>query len=167
MEQSSFRLLRLNPQRLYTQYKEGTLRTLVSFMILCGLMLNLGCQADSMETSPDTERTANPTSDSSSTPIPTEADMQNLINQAMADLAGRLGVDVNEIILLEMTSVVWPDGSLGCPREGMVYAQVLTPGYLIRLQSGDQIFEYHASRGTTVIFCENPSPPVPGTPADT
>jgi hypothetical protein len=97
---------------------------------------------------------------------PADPGLQSLINMAITDLAQRLGVPANEIVLLEATSVVWPDGSLGCPQEGMVYAQVLTPGYLIRLQAGIQEFEYHASKGTTVIYCENPSSPVPGTPPD-
>jgi hypothetical protein len=97
---------------------------------------------------------------------PVESNLQLLINKATTNLAQRLTISENEIVVLEATSVTWPDGSLGCPQEGMVYAQVLTPGYLIRLQSGEQEFEYHASRSTTVIFCENPAPPIPGTPAD-
>ncbi len=99
--------------------------------------------------------------------IPADAGLQNLIDKAITDLAQRLSISVNEIILLEAISVTWPDASLGCPQEGMEYAQVLTPGYLIRLKSGDQTFEYHASQGTTIIHCENPMPPVPGTPENT
>lgn len=143
------------------------MRTVAGLTILCGLMFTLGCQADSIDIRPTAESTASPTIDPSSTSITIEAGMQNLIDKAIADLAQRLAVPRNEIDLLEATSVVWPDGSLGCPQEGMLYAQVLTPGYLIRLQWGEQEFEYHASRGTTVIFCENPNLPVPGTPADT
>jgi hypothetical protein len=97
---------------------------------------------------------------------PADAGLQGLIDKATADLAQRLSVSATEIILIEATSVVWPDASLGCPQEGMAYAQVLTPGYLIRLEFGNQEFEYHASRGTEVIYCENPTPPVPGTPPD-
>lgn len=92
--------------------------------------------------------------------------LQNLIETAKTDLARRLAVSVNDIVLLEAAGVVWPDASLGCPQEGMEYAQVLTPGYLIRLQFGDLHYEYHTGRGTTVIYCENPSPHVPSTPGD-
>jgi len=98
--------------------------------------------------------------------LPADAGLQALIDKAMADLSQRIAVPIDEIILLEATSVTWPDGSLGCPQEGMVYAQVLTPGYLIRLQSRDQEFEYHTSKGTEVVYCENPMPPVEGTPGD-
>jgi hypothetical protein len=57
--------------------------------------------------------------------------LQNLIEKAITDLAKRLAVPVDEITLLEAKSVIWPDASLGCPEEGMQYAQVLTR-YLIR-----------------------------------
>lgn len=98
--------------------------------------------------------------------IPADAGLQNLIDKAVADLAQRLSIPAAQIKLVEAAPVVWPDSSLGCPQKGMVYAQVLTPGYLIRLKASNQEFEYHASKGTYVIYCENPNPPVPGTPAD-
>jgi hypothetical protein len=153
--------------------KEVILRISAGLIIICGLMLNAGCQPNFTDANSHVVITSTPTRTGSTqeqtTPFPTipsEAGMQDLINRAMTDLSQRLAISVNEIVLLEATSVVWPDGSLGCPQEGMQYAQVLTPGYLIRLQSGDQEYEYHASRGTTVIYCENPTPPVPGTPGD-
>ena len=108
-----------------------------------------------------------PTQMTQPVPIVSDPGLQGLIEKAKEDLAQRLAVQVNEITLVEATSVVWPDSSLGCPQDGMVYAQVLTPGYLIRLQADQQEFEYHASRGTYIIYCENPTPPVPGTPSDT
>jgi hypothetical protein len=101
-----------------------------------------------------------------SPPPPVTPQLQKLIEQSKQDLAQRLGINVDDISLLEASSVTWPDASLGCPREGMGYAQVLTPGYLIRLQAGEQEYEYHAGRSTDVMYCDNPTPPVPGTPGD-
>jgi hypothetical protein len=49
----------------------------------------------------------------------------------------------------------------------MAYAEVLTPGYLIILSVNNEEYEYHTSKGTEVIYCENPNPPVPGMPGDT
>jgi hypothetical protein len=92
--------------------------------------------------------------------------MQPLVDQAIADLAERLGIVPAEIQVLSAEAVTWPDSSLGCPQPGMAYAEVLAPGYLIKLSAEGNVFEYHASRGSTVFYCENPSPPVPGTPAD-
>ncbi len=101
-----------------------------------------------------------------SAPTPNGPGLQSLIESAKADLATRLAISADDIILLEASSVVWPDTSLGCPQPGMQYAQVLTPGYLIRLGAGTQAYEYHTSRETTVLYCANPSPPVSGTPSD-
>jgi len=98
-------------------------------------------------------------------PIPVDPNLQDLIQKAKEDLAKRLSLSSSQINLLDAQAVVWPDSSLGCPEEGMAYAQVLTPGYLIRLEVNNQELEYHASR-KTIIYCENPSPPVPGAPTD-
>ncbi|HSL30220.1 MAG TPA: hypothetical protein VK900_13560 [Anaerolineales bacterium] len=92
--------------------------------------------------------------------------LQSLIETAEADLAGRLGILGDDIVIVEAITVTWPDASLGCPQEGIGYAQVLTPGYLIRLGVGDREYEYHANRETYVIYCENPLPPLPGDPPD-
>jgi len=97
---------------------------------------------------------------------PANPGLQGLIQTAKTDLAERLAVPVATIILLEAVPVVWPDSSLGCPQEGMFYTQVLTDGYLIRLEAEGNIYEYHANRDTYVFLCENPSSPVPGIPGD-
>lgn len=100
-------------------------------------------------------------------PTPAVPGLENLIEKAKANLAQRLSISVNEINLMEAIPVTWPDASLGCPQEGMMYAQVLTPGYLILLERGGATFEYHASSGNTIVACENPSPPVPNDPGNT
>lgn len=89
--------------------------------------------------------------------------MQILIEKAREDLAQRLSISVAQINLVEAKEVVWPDASLGCPQPGMAYAEVLTPGYLILLKADNKEYEYHASKGTEVVYCENPMPPIPGT----
>jgi len=94
------------------------------------------------------------------------SNLQNLIEKAREDLTQRLSIPVSQINLVEAKDVVWPDSSLGCPESGMAYAEHLTPGYLIILNAVDKDYEYHASRGTLVIYCENPTPPVPGKPDD-
>jgi hypothetical protein len=73
---------------------------------------------------------------------------------AKADLASRLSVAVDEIKLLEVRQVTWPDTSLGCPQPGLVYSQVAQEGLLIRLSAAGRMYFYH-SRGTEDPFlCE-------------
>jgi len=132
----------------------------------------LGCNQIATPAAPnDTTAPASPQGDStpmnSNSPTPAVSGLDNLIEKAKADLAQQLAISVTEINLTEATSVTWSDSSLGCPQEGMVYAQVLTPGYLILLEHGGNTFEYHASTSDSIITCENPFPPVPDIPNNT
>lgn len=100
-------------------------------------------------------------------PVSPEDNMlQNLITRAIEDLAVRLGIDTHSITATEARPVDWPDASLGCPRPDMMYAQVITPGYLIRLTAGGRIYEYHADSGSQLISCEDPQAPAAGTGRD-
>lgn len=81
---------------------------------------------------------------------PAEFQAQNL---AMNDLAQRLGVAKSAITLVKIEAVEWPDASLGCPRPGMMYAQVITPGYLVVLRASGRNYEYHTSM-TRAVACE-------------
>jgi len=42
-------------------------------------------------------------------------------DEAIRDLADRLGFQINQISLVSEKSVTWRDGSLGCPKPGMMY----------------------------------------------
>lgn len=76
---------------------------------------------------------------------------------AREDLASRLGVDIEEIALHFIEPTTWPDASLGCPEEGMMYAQVETPGYLIELMHEGRAFEYHSDMRKPFL-CEKKKP---------
>lgn len=98
-------------------------------------------------------------------PIPTG--LQDLVDNAKADLAKQQGLAAEQIHVLEAAEVVWPDSSLGCPQKGMEYAQMLTTGFRVVLESGGISYEYHAGPNRAVFFCKNPTPPVIGTPGNT
>ena len=93
--------------------------------------------------------------------------LEGLVEKAKEDLAQRLSIPISDISLVEAKAVVWSDSSIGCPQPGMMYAQVLTPGYLVKLKYDSRNFEYHAGKGGTITYCENPLPPVEGMPGDT
>ncbi|MGC8874503.1 MAG: hypothetical protein ACP5SI_08680 [Chloroflexia bacterium] len=78
---------------------------------------------------------------------------QPLVDRVVADLAARLGVPGNEIAVLKVQEVDWPDSSLGCPQPGYAYLQVITPGYQILLQAQGQTYDYHTDRGQTFVLC--------------
>lgn len=80
---------------------------------------------------------------------------------AVTDLAGRLGISAGDIEVLSEKSVTWRDGSLGCPRPGMMYTQALVEGSLIVLRAGGRDFSYHSGSGRPPFYCENPVSPAP------
>jgi hypothetical protein len=86
-------------------------------------------------------------------PIPASPGLQKLVLQAKEDLAQRLSIQVDQIDLVELKAVVWPDGGLGCPEPGVVYAQVQQEGLLIRLRAGKRIYPYHSGGGTLPFLC--------------
>jgi hypothetical protein len=61
------------------------------------------------------------------------------------DLAARLEVNLKEIGVSSIKPMEFPDTSLGLPRPGEVYAQVITPGLRIILELGNQGYLYTAS----------------------
>lgn len=73
---------------------------------------------------------------------------------AIADLARQIGVSPDQITLISMEAKEWSDTALGCPQEGMMYAQVITPGFLMTLSAQGQPYEYHTDQKTSVIWCK-------------
>ena len=109
------------------------------------------------------EATKMPTNNAT-TPTPT---LQGLTEKAKEDLTKRLNIATTQITLMEAKSVIWSNSSLGCPQPGMMYAEVLTPGYLIILSVSAKNYEYHTGKGSDIFLCENPTPPVEEMPGDT
>lgn len=86
-----------------------------------------------------------------------------LVKQALKDLSERLGIGPDAIALVSAESVVWPDGSLGCPRSDMGYKQVQQDGMRIIFKAQGRTFEYHSGGSRPPFLCESPAPFPPGT----
>ncbi|PSL06647.1 TetR family transcriptional regulator [Haloactinopolyspora alba] len=87
---------------------------------------------------------------------PTPADPTHA---AVADLAGRLGVDAAAITVAAVQEVTWRDSSLGCPKPGMAYQQMLVDGHRIVLEHAGHRYEYHAGGRRGPFLCDDPQPP--------
>ncbi len=83
--------------------------------------------------------------------VPDEA--QEIVAQAQKDLAERLNIAQDSVSVVRIEAVQWPDAGLGCPKPGMAYATVITPGYLLVLKAGDREYTYHTGRNNLVL-CE-------------
>ncbi len=79
--------------------------------------------------------------------------VEKLIALAVQDLLTRANVSADAITVKSVEPMEWRDSSLGCPQEGMMYMQVITPGYLIVLEMNGITYEYHTSYNN-IVYCE-------------
>jgi hypothetical protein len=118
---------------------------------------------------PATRPTARPSTGGGAYP-PTPAPEQGygaaqyVVERAIADLRGRLDIRVEQVTVQEVVHTEFPDASLGVPKPDTVYAQVVTPGYVIRLAAEDKVYEYHGSGDRVVLAPDPGGPPVPPLP---
>ena len=78
---------------------------------------------------------------------------QPLVDLVLADQAARNPGAAVTVVSVE--AVQWPDGCLGCAKEGELCTEAIVAGYRIRLQSGDQQVEYRTDSGTGFRLCES------------
>jgi hypothetical protein len=82
-----------------------------------------------------------------------------ILQAAIDDAAARASVDSGSVTVVSALAVTWPNGALGCPQPGMMYTEVLTPGYHVVVEAGGTEYDYRAgARGGGVRWCENPPP---------
>lgn len=91
--------------------------------------------------------------------------LEQMIELAKADLAQRIGVDPDSIILVDARAVTWRSGALGCPQPGMMYTDALVPGVSISLRVDGNLYSYHGGPGNDVFYCPETrvEQPAPGT----
>jgi hypothetical protein len=71
----------------------------------------------------------------------------------IAAIAADLGVPEQTVQAVTMEPRNWPDSSLGCPEPDKLYAQVVTPGYLVVVDVSGERIEYHTDERGTVVRC--------------
>ncbi len=82
-------------------------------------------------------------------PLPAEGTVapgaQEAVDAAKEFLVIQLGVDEDEIQVVQATAVEWPDACLGIPVTDEMCAQVITPGFVITLEASvDGVGEFFA-----------------------
>jgi hypothetical protein len=77
---------------------------------------------------------------------------QDILDRARHDLAQRLGIGENEIAVESCEQADFPDAALGAPIEDEMSAQVITPGWRIRLKANGKTYEYRASARQLRLF---------------
>jgi hypothetical protein len=77
--------------------------------------------------------------------VPPEA--QPAVDAAIDAAAADLGVDPGSVTVVSVEAKDWPDMSLGCPEPGMMYGQMITPGYVVELEVSGTTHAYHTDAG--------------------
>lgn len=93
------------------------------------------------------------------TPAPTEVAFpvgaEPLVTRAREDLAQKLDLPTDAIQLISVEAVDWPDAGLGCPQPDLMYAQVITSGFLVLLEVQDQTYQYHTDNDQRIVLCSD------------
>jgi len=77
------------------------------------------------------------------------------VDAALREAATYLGVPATSLTVERVEPRDWPDAALGCPRPDVMYAQVVTPGYLVVISGAGKVLEYHTdAQGTRVALCQ-------------
>ena len=69
------------------------------------------------------------------------------------DLAQRLDVTPESVVLSGARHVTWRSGALGCPEPGKNYTEALVPGSVIYLQVDNMTHAYHANFSGKPFYC--------------
>ncbi|MBC7224391.1 MAG: hypothetical protein H5T59_09000 [Anaerolineae bacterium] len=109
--------------------------------------------------SPTPTKAQAPTEELVATPVaaPEKPGRQQAVQVCVRALAEELGLPEGDIQVLEVEPMEWPDTSLGCPEPGMMYAQVITPGFRVRLRAGEKTYVFHTD-GLRAVTCGASAP---------
>jgi hypothetical protein len=109
-------------------------------------------------TRPGTSVGPRPTVGPTSSPVTGEVP-DAVMTAVQADLSAKTGQDATTATVTMAQAVTWPDGSLGCPQPGIMYTQMVQPGYRVVLELDGKSYDYRvAGEGTTIRLCEGVKP---------
>ncbi|MCY4114549.1 MAG: hypothetical protein OXG33_11530 [Chloroflexi bacterium] len=131
------------------------------FATAAALVVAAACDSadEQMETAPVAPTTA-PDVPTPPSDAPTPTDNEPTTGEAPSEIevaARRLlaeEVGEGDYTLTSSEAVDWSDASLGCPKEGFGYAQVITPGYKLVFNLAGASHAVHSNAdGSHMLFC--------------
>lgn len=92
-------------------------------------------------------------------PIPEDSQLPGSVLSARQVLSQRIGVDLDQIEIVSVEQVEWPDSCLGVKQAGQMCAMVITPGYRVVFRVDGKQYEFHTDQeGGSVIAAQGPLP---------
>jgi len=131
------------------------------------LLVFSGCQVSNSQdgSTPDLDNETRPTivetqASESEAPTPSNEsdDMPELethpnVFKAKDNLATLNNISFDQIEVVLVRSMTWPDSSLGCPQPDMAYTQVQKEGMLIQLRADGFVYNYHSGENSDPFLC--------------
>jgi hypothetical protein len=85
---------------------------------------------------------------------------QAILEAILKEVAALARVGPDQVAIARAESVVWSDGSLGCPEPGMMYTQALVNGYWVVIDAAGQKYDFRVDSRGNFRLC----PPGQGQP---
>jgi hypothetical protein len=82
--------------------------------------------------------------------------MQAAISIAKKQLAKQHDIDSSTLNVISSEPFTWPDSSLGCAKPGQMSSQVMTPGFVVTIESDKGTFVLHATTQRAVMCDQKP-----------
>jgi hypothetical protein len=76
-----------------------------------------------------------------------------MVEAALSAAADKTGLARSDLKVVSSESVVWADGSIGCPQPGMSYTMALERGYRIVVEAAGEALDYHATERGQLLLC--------------
>ena len=81
-------------------------------------------------------------------------DPQASVDAALSAAAEHLGMSPADLHVDQVDARQWGDSSLGCPKPGIMYSQIVTPGFLVVISGPGKQLEYHTDARGQVVLCQ-------------
>lgn len=94
-------------------------------------------------------------------PITVDPIAKSIVDRARADAGRRLALPSEQVQVVSVLTVNWPDSSLGCPQPGIEYEPITTRGYRLVFEAGSTRLIYHTSI-QYVVMCTPDEEILPG-----
>jgi len=89
---------------------------------------------------------------------------QRILDPIMKEAASLANVTREQLVIVRAQSVVWNDGSLGCPEPGQMYTQALVNGYWVVIEAAGQRYAFRVDHKGSFRLCPAGRGPPPRQP---
>lgn len=73
---------------------------------------------------------------------------------ARSDLAAKLGISAQSIIIMEVENQTWNNGCLGLPKAGEFCTEALVPGFKVEMEAQGESYTYRTNASGSVVRME-------------